>query len=137
CRLWNTSDGKEAGKWALEQPPTCAVPDASGRHLFVGGARGGIVLFEAATAKPVQRWQTAGNKEVSCLAVSRDGQWLAAGEQQALDLFARAAAGSRAVVRGHSGDVQGTAFAAPNRLISCSEDQSVRLWSLPEPAGAK
>jgi WD40 repeat protein len=72
------------------------------------------------------------SSRVKCLALSPDGEWLAAGDDEGqVQLFAANTGARRSLVAAHTNTVYGLAFSADSqRLASASFDRSIKLWAI-------
>jgi hypothetical protein len=126
-RLWDSEAGKELACWeeatvALEVAPT---PD--GKQAVLAGLDGSVRVISLADGKPVKE---LGRHEarVDSIAVSSDGT-LAASGSIVWDLKG---GGVVSRLRGHKALIPSLAFLpGGRRLISASEDGTLRLWDVP------
>jgi WD40 repeat protein len=139
CRLWERATGKEVAVWPVGQPVNCLAAAPDGKALFAGTRAGSVCVYDLAARKELRRFDNPEKKEVLGLALSPDGRWLAAGDAgERLHVFAAATGKPAAVFEGHTGPVLSAAFTREGgRLASCSEDQTVRLWGLPDPPASR
>ncbi len=93
---------------------------------LVAGTYDAVHLIDPASRESVATFKTR-NGYVRSLAFSLDGSQLAVGDYQSLSLWNVATARREKTLTGHTGYVTAVAFAG-DRLVSGSEDGTVRLW---------
>lgn len=111
------------------------TPD--GQSVFVAGADRALMRFSLSGESPLQRAATTPGRELTSVAMSPDGQALAAGSwDQAVHVWTRqkSATGEQLVpestLTGHSASVDAVAFSPDGKLIaSGSYDHLVRVWN--------
>jgi WD40 repeat protein len=111
------------------------TPD--GQSVFVAGAERALLRFSLSGESPLQRAATTPGRELTSVAMSPDGQALAAGSwDQAVHVFTRqkSATGEQLVpestLTGHTASVDAVAFSPDGKLIaSGSYDHWVRVWN--------
>ncbi len=144
---WLTAMGGRKGLWKRENGEWIADPIAEFPGVFswsaafspdsksvaIPGLSVRIYSVERPEKPPLELPLVDGN----CFAVeySRDGHWLAAGEQRGLtylwDMTAADPAMSRRDLSGHTANVLGVAFDPSGRwMATCSSDETVRLRDL-------
>ncbi|MHC4958478.1 MAG: protein kinase domain-containing protein [Planctomycetota bacterium] len=126
-------DGKT---WHLQNPDLVLFP--GGQRLAAltmhpettWGRRSEISLFDVGTARRLKT--TTPDSEPSCLALSPDGRWLAVGDRQRnVRILDAETLQEEADLLGHVGAVTDVAFTADGqRLVSSSEDGTLRIWDL-------
>jgi WD40 repeat protein len=84
-RAFSPQDGKELGQAALTQPLAAAVVACPTRGVVFVSGEGQVLVFDGATLAPkgalaVPEASKASAKALLCLALSKDGAWLAAGD---------------------------------------------------------
>jgi WD40 repeat protein len=129
-KVWDFAKGRELAAPPRDGKVAAAAFDAAGRRLAVA-VRGGEVrvwdLDRAAVAFVIDR-------RALCAAFSPDGRWLALGSiQDGTTWLYRANDGAFiGTLEGHTAVVTALAFSPDsNLLISGSEDNTARRWSVP------
>ncbi len=80
-RAYSPQDGKELGQAPLPHPLAAAVTvNPSSGLVFVSG-EGQVLMFEGATLAAKGDLKAPSAKALLCLALSRDGAWIAAGDE--------------------------------------------------------
>ncbi|HLK99426.1 MAG TPA: hypothetical protein VK539_02535 [Myxococcaceae bacterium] len=74
--------------------------------------------------------------DITCLALSPDGQWLAGGtDKGTIEVWSTASGKRLATLSGHGGPVNDMAFSLDSRrLVSAGDNEALRLWELPSGA---
>ncbi len=99
---------------------------------LAAGSYDAVTLFNPADGKSLGKVAT-GAGYVKSLAFSRDGQLLIAGSYQSLSVWDSATLKQRSTVSGHTGFITGMAVSPDGTLLATSsDDESIRLWSLPD-----
>lgn len=120
---------------APEVPLSAVVVTPGDNPLaVVAGADKALHIFELASGKLLRSIDT-GRDGLVVLALSPDGQRLAAVDAAGhIDVFALADGAPLGTLAGHTGAVQGVAFAPNNQqLATAGQDGSLRHWQLPVP----
>lgn len=116
--------------WAAHAAPLEALTfDPEGRRLATSDREGHVAVWEVATRRKLQAWQTGGTR-VRALTFSPDGTRIACGtETGTLQLWDCATGKREQAWAGHCGLVLAIAFAPDgHRLVSAGADWRVRLW---------
>lgn len=113
--------------------PVAAIAlSADGGQLVTADLEGTVIRFDARSGGVLSRRQVNAFGGLTCVALSHDGRWLAAGcEDLAVRVWELAATADPVVFEGHEGKVTAVCF-APNadRLASCGEEGRVAVWNL-------
>ena len=102
---------------------------ANGEYLLSGGD-GGVRVWRVEDGTHVARMET---RAVRCLAVSKDGRWIAAGTYLG-DVFVWDAKTHKQVFKHNedSRDINGVDFSPDStRLVSASENRMATIWDIP------
>jgi WD40 repeat protein len=131
-RLWDVTTGTELFKLDTEGAPLrAAIFSADGKQVITGDTQGVIQFRAAANGSLLQTWagQTG---EITALACSTDGRWLAAGTLSQGVTMWELATGRALYTISLPAPVLGLAFApGGQRLATVSLDRRVEFW---EPA---
>jgi WD40 repeat protein len=133
--LWDAATGRSRHRVPIDHNPGGLAFSPDGKTLFVGGS---LEVIDVPTATVVHRLAAPGGV-ATCqpVAFSPNGKTVAAGEFQR-------AAGRRQIILwdamtakelgrldGHTANINAIAFARDGaKLVSCSEDKTVRLWDV-------
>lgn len=140
-RLWD-GQGQLLGKWAGHTNEITALafspPMASANQLLASAALDGKVKLwnlEQDTAVRTLTLTPSGQPdELWSVALSPDGQWIAAGGHQDRVYIWRRDGVHVATLEGHSDRIRSVAFSPDSTtLISTAEDDTVRRWRWPNP----
>jgi WD40 repeat protein/tRNA A-37 threonylcarbamoyl transferase component Bud32 len=134
-RLWDADSGKEVRVLRGHQAPALSVAfSPNGRLVAAGsgahhtGNPGPIKVWEAATGHSVFTLQ-GHTDEVWGLSFSPDGRRLASSSHdQTIKLWDLATGQEALTLRGHKDNIRALAFNVDGRLVSASEDQTVKVW---------
>jgi WD40 repeat protein len=135
--LWTVPTGSLLKTLTGHAGPVQALAvSADGKHAISGGQDRTVRGWDLARAK--QEWTASQPAPVTALALSADGKMLHAGGGDGLiRVLDGGDRRERAVLRGHTADVQGLAVLRPegkaSRLVSVSADGTGRLWTIPDP----
>ena len=128
ARLWDTNTGNELQQFTGHTDLIRRVqfhPD--GTHALSAGRDGLVRMWELDTAKEVKQFKSGGNW-ADCLAVSKDGKYLATGGQT-INVYEIASGRLLSACTGHGSGANHVAFTDDGkRLVSTSHDRSARLW---------
>lgn len=103
----------------------------------------GSTLFSAGDDHMLRSWDLASSLEtkstaprrklVSCVAVSPDGQWVAAGGyDDDIVVYDAQTLNPIATLKGHTHDIRAIAFSEDGRMLATGgRDKSIRLWNVP------
>ncbi len=99
--------------------------------LAAAGFAGQVWIFDAATGRPLWRWN-APSEDVRALAFSPDGRGLAAaGRSGTIRVWDASTGKVRGDLEGHQRRVRALAYSPDGaRLVSAGEEQSIRLWDV-------
>jgi serine/threonine protein kinase/dipeptidyl aminopeptidase/acylaminoacyl peptidase len=140
--LWRVSDGKMLAGYATpDWNPDQGTPFAVTRDLRVAAhaaADGKVRVIDLATGQELWPAQKAAEDYVMALAFSPDGRILASGAGTAdpvIRLWAVGSGQELGRLEGHGNAVTALMFWADGKtLASASEDQTIRLWDVTDPA---
>ncbi|MFH1810401.1 MAG: protein kinase [Pseudomonadota bacterium] len=131
-RLWPLAGGDEVRTWRAETSTTHALLfSADGSRLITADAEA-VNVWRFEPAERETTLELAGQGAWLSLAVDRAGTRIAAGRADgSIAIWPHPGTGPPQVLRGHGAGVHRVAFdATGTRLISASQDQSLRLWNL-------
>lgn len=121
-------DGEPQGEWHDGMPSTVSSLVWTPNGRWVGaGCYGGVQWFEPGTADAVKVLERKGS--VLSVAVSDDGRWLAAGNQDAEVRVWRLWSGDDLRMRGFAGKVMLLDWHPSSKLLSIADAGSVASWS--------
>lgn len=117
---------------------TASATSADGKLLASGAEHGGITLWKNLVAEPAKEIVPAGRSTVSVIATHSAKRLVAlagtAGGKPAILIQNLENGQLLLTLTGHEGVIRSVAFSADgNRLVSGSDDQTVRLWDLTNP----
>jgi len=130
----------ESGSRVLIAPPVpfhSAAVSSDGARLATGHVDGSILLWNAATGRPLRRL-SGHTDSVETLAFHPHELKLASGgADRTVQLWETSTGAAMQVFTGHQRRVTAVSFAPDGRsLLSGSYDKSARLWNLDDPAAA-
>ncbi|HEV3386699.1 MAG TPA: WD40 repeat domain-containing protein, partial [Gemmata sp.] len=127
-RLWDTSTGRELIKFTGHTDMVRRVafhPD--GKHALSASRDGLVRMWELETAKEVKQFKSPG-KWADCLAVSKDGKFLAIGDKPSV-VFEIETGRKVSEFAGHPFGATDLTFSDNGkRVLSCGYDGTARLW---------
>lgn len=137
-RLWDLASGKEVSCHRMERSgyAACVTFTPSGQSAVIGGSTGDVLFLEAPGLRLQRQFHlpwVAKMEPLSSISISSDGLLLAAAAYGQSDiLIARVDDGAILHrLKGHTDAVRCVRFeAAGGRLVSGSEDKTVRVWDL-------
>jgi len=128
-RLWNTTDwsSEPLGESTMSQWSRQLAFSLNGLRLAHADQRGGMV-FDLASRKTIFRFNADG---ISCLAISQDGRFLAAGSAYNLIHLWDVNSGQKlGVLRGHVSGLAGLSFSPDGKTLASCGDSRVKLWNI-------
>jgi WD40 repeat protein len=100
-----------------------------GRRLAIGGRDGVVREVDVRTGKLLRAWERRHKGYIRSLAYRKDGRVLATGGRDgSLWLWETRSGRALRELIGHTDDVNSLDFDAQGRLLSASDDKTVRLW---------
>jgi WD40 repeat protein len=135
-KLWNVENGRELAAISWVEPrgsEAFAVALTPDNQTIVTGSTDGTVRFwDRASGDELLRHQLS-TREITALAVSPDGELVAAGGDRGTFLW-EWAAGNEPVRLADRGRIQSLAFSPDGKLLAFGADggSDVQLWSVPE-----
>jgi hypothetical protein len=126
----------------IEKPggrdPLYAVFSPDSQVAYVGGAEGAVYAVNVQTGKPCSRWYAtlSGQEEyghrISCLAVSPDGRWVAAGTgPEGLVFVGSTAANKLVTVLNHGGStVLLVHFSPDSKALASFVPGTIKIWNV-------
>ncbi len=125
---WSVATGEELARWSGEDEPLALAVLPGGASAVVGFEDGAVGYWPFG-AEP--RWLDGHDDDVTCVAVSANGERLATGsDDETARIFGGADFGEVRVLEGHTDWVRCAAFdPAGERLATGSDDGTVRLWN--------
>ena len=134
-KIWDGETGQEIFSWnqpVKELRKVLFTPD--GKYLVVGGAPATVYVFTHSAGQ----WKLLGGLKgfqfgVYALAVDAEGKYLAIGGgdmDKKIYLYTLPRFKRVKVLEGHQAKVNDLAFLKDGRLLSASDDNTVRLWKL-------
>lgn len=123
------------------RPPNSGVPQyvgfsPDGSSLYAGdGAANGVYRLETTTGKVLDQWfatesgNPAGGYRISCIAVSSDGTWVAAGAGRQVYLF-NARSREKARVLAHGLNILEVSFSPDSRRLASVGGGEIRIWEI-------
>lgn len=129
--LWNVPTGGESKTFSGhgDQVKALAV-SKDGKLLASASLDKSVRLWDVAQGKEIKKFDLPNNAQALSVALSPDGQTVAAGRSDGvLSVFNALDGKLKGELKGHSGGVNGAAFALDGRrLVGVSEDGTGRLW---------
>lgn len=134
--VWQIGTGKVLRAWQIGATTTSLTIHPSQPIAVVGTASSAFTVWNIVTGKRIQNHSNDG--AIGGMAFSPDGKQLALfGERPIIsiwktaELLSSSKTSSAMTLSGHSSEVTGVSFSPDSlRLVSCSRDQSVRLFDL-------
>jgi WD40 repeat protein len=138
-KIWELATGKEVQTFKDNPTNTWAAVFIEGDRI--AGSTGQWNKEKKAWEGEIRIWDLAGkkvnsfkghNQEIRCLAVSKDGKFLASGsEDHSIIVWDLATGKDIRTIKAHQGNVYGLAFSPDGKsLASAGEDKAVRVWDL-------
>jgi WD40 repeat protein len=132
-RLWDVASGQEVLTYREHVQPLAVnglAFCAGGRRLTSVSVDGVVKVWEAATGQTVSTFQ--GGLWVSCVAFSRDGQWLAlGGEDGAVEVYQADPWQEVRSLEAHLSVVRYLALSPDGRrLASSGDDRTLKVWDV-------
>ncbi|MBN9691120.1 MAG: protein kinase [Verrucomicrobia bacterium] len=139
-QVWDGASGRQTQRWPVpldpywvhnRGAPLAISPD--GLLAAVDDQQGGIRVLELETGVERHRFKTS-RAQVLAMAFSPDGRRLAAGasyNEPVIRIWNLEDGRMEAELVGHHGWISGLAFLSGDRLLSTSQDQSIRIWDVP------
>ena len=127
-RVWNTATGQELQKFTGHTDMIRrAVFHPDGKHVLSASRDGFVRMWELETANEVKQFKAPGNW-ADCLAVSRDGKFLAIGAKASIVIEIESGK-TVSEFPGHQFGATDVVFSDDGkRLLSCGYDGTARLW---------
>lgn len=128
--LWDAGTGKQRRRLlgADEQQVWAAAFTPDGKLLASGFTGGAVRLFDVRTG--AVRREFRGGDQLRALAISPNGQMLAAAIRKDIKLWDVGTGELKRTLRGHSNWVGSIAFAADGKVLVSGGSDGVRLWAL-------
>lgn len=103
---------------------------ADGKHLVSGGWDAAIKIWDAGSTKLIRTISV--KRAAYRVKISPDGRLIAAAIwfENSIPIFEMASGRQVAALSGHSDRVHDIAFVDSNRLVSASQDSTIRVWNL-------
>lgn len=139
-QVWDAMTGSQIHRWPVpldpirrhnRGAPLAISPD--GRLAAVDDQQGGVLVLDLETGLERHRLKTS-RAQVCAMAFSPDGRRLAAGasyNEPVIRIWDLKDGRVEAELDGHQGWISGLAFLSEDRLLSSSQDQSLRIWDVP------
>jgi WD40 repeat protein len=136
---WNVTTGESSH--VVTSPLFCPYMDmAADRrtavvHGFFGrpsdGARGQTMVLDLATG---EKFDIRGfGREISCVAISRDGEIVVTGDAEGFVHVGRRKGGPPQLLLGHTARIEEVAISPDLKWVaSSSQDETLRLWPMPD-----
>ena len=130
-KIWNLRTGFEVARLNGHSNTICGIafsPD--GRLLATAGDDHKVILWSTKNWKPLDVRTQQGKDRIKCVAFSKDGQSIVAGDASGIVTIWNTESGSRThLLRGHADAVFRLAFSPDGRtLATASWDNTVKLW---------
>jgi WD40 repeat protein len=130
--VWDARNGNK--RFLVQMPQEIEVIHAlafspDGRRLAIAGRDGLVRELDLRTHKLLPAWERRHQGYIRSLAYSADGRVLATGGRDGSVWLWEARSGRpMKQLKGHSDDVNSLDFDSRQRLLSASDDKTVRLW---------
>ncbi|KAF8153168.1 hypothetical protein B0H34DRAFT_94878 [Crassisporium funariophilum] len=130
-RVWDSSTGAEL--MVLEGHTdwvTSVTFSSDDMHIVSGSDDYSVRVWDASTGVEV-KVMTGHTDQIRSIAISSDGTIVSGGADKTVRVWNALTGAEAKVLKGHTGDVNCVGFSSDGtKIVSCSDDQSVRVWSL-------
>ena len=128
-----TKTDREIGKLILQNGHTatlCGAMSRDGKYVATGGLDGITHLWELDTGKMLRSFE-GHSSSIAVVAFSPDGKWLLTGSYDRTARLWQVETGAFSkVFVGHNGRVFAVRFAAGAKIVTVSDDNTIRVWDM-------